>query len=201
MDKNSLFYLIVGILVLQYLVDVVIDFLNAKNFSKEIPAELKDVFAKEEYSKSQAYKKSNYNFGLWNSSFSMLLTLAFLFLGGFEWLDSGVRTISSHPIVMALLYFGILMLGSSLLGLPFSYYKTFVIEEGYGFNKTSKATFWADLVQKLGVNGLIRWRTFNLGYFVASIHGPQFLVVCLDRFWPAHDFYQPLLQQAHCSNF
>ena len=174
MDKNSLFYLIVGILVLQYLVDVVIDFLNAKNFSKEIPAELKDVFAKEEYSKSQAYKKSNYNFGLWNSSFSMLLTLAFLFLGGFEWLDSGVRTISSHPIVMALLYFGILMLGSSFLGLPFSYYKTFVIEEGYGFNKTSKATFWADLVKSWVLTALFGGGILTLVILLLQFMGPNF---------------------------
>ncbi len=174
MDKNSLFYLIVGILVLQYLVDVIIDFLNAKNFSKEIPAELKDVFAKEEYLKSQAYKKSNYNFGLWNSSFSILLTLALLFLDGFEWLDSGVRTISSHPIVMALLYFGILMLGSSLLGLPFSYYKTFVIEERYGFNKTSKATFWIDLVKSWVLTALLGGGLLTLVILLLQLMGPNF---------------------------
>lgn len=174
MDKNSLFYLIVGILVLQYLVDVVIDFLNAKNFSNQIPEDLEDVFAKEEYLKSQAYKKSNYNFGFWNSTFSLLLTLAFFFLGGFEWLDLWVRTLSDKPVVMALLYFGTLMLGSSLIGLPFSYYKTFGIEEAYGFNKTSKTTFWTDLMKSWVLTALLGGGLLTLVIFLLQVMGPNF---------------------------
>lgn len=174
MDKNSLFYLILGILVLQFLIDLIIDYLNAKNFSKEIPSDLKDVFAKEEYLKSQSYKKSNYSFGLWSSSFSLLFTLCFLSFAGFEWLDSLVRRITDEPITMALFFFGMLMLGSSLISLPFSYYKTFVIEERYGFNKTSKTTFWTDLIKGWVLTAILGGGLLALVIWLLQFIGPNF---------------------------
>ncbi|HDZ13532.1 MAG TPA: M48 family peptidase, partial [Pricia sp.] len=74
----------------------------------------------------------------------LLLTLCFLLFGGFEWTDQLARSISDNPIVTALLFFGIIMIGSDILTMPFSYYSTFVIEERFGFNKTSKGTFFVD---------------------------------------------------------
>ena len=76
--------------------------------------------------------------------FSVLFTLTFLLLGGFEWLDQLIRSVSGEMIPMALLFFGLIVLASALLGLPFSYYQTFVIEEKYGFNKTTKKLFFMD---------------------------------------------------------
>lgn len=141
---NSLFYIIIAILVIQFGIETVLDYLNAKNYDKPVPDELNDVFDSDEYEKSQAYKKTNYRFGLLTSSFSLLLTLGFLIFGGFEWVDQFVRDIFNNPIFMALLFFGIIMIGSDIITLPFSYYSTFVIEEKFGFNKTSKATFFMD---------------------------------------------------------
>ncbi len=174
MDKDSLFYLIIGILVVQYLVDTIVDNLNAQRFKHHVPEELEDVFAKEEYLKSQAYKQSNYRFGQLNNGFSLLLTLGFLFLGGFEWLDSIVRSISDAPIPMALLFFGFLVLGSSLFSIPFSYYKTFVIEERYGFNKTSKATFWTDLIKGWLLTAILGGGLLALVIWLLQFMGPNF---------------------------
>lgn len=127
--------------------DTLLDYLNAKKFKEPIPEELSDVFEHSEYQKSQAYKRDNYRFGVLSDTFSLILTLAFLFFGGFEILDNWVSEMTTNPILQALLFFGVLGLGSNLLSVPFSYYQTFVIEEKYGFNKTSLATFIKDILK------------------------------------------------------
>ena len=90
------------------------------------------------------YKKENYKFGILTSGFSLVLTLGFLFLDGFEWVDNIARGFSDNETIISLIFFGIIMIGSDILTTPFSYYATFVIEEKYGFNKTSKSTFFVD---------------------------------------------------------
>tara|TARA_B100001146_G_C16195373_1_gene441382 strand:- start:1375 stop:2565 length:1191 start_codon:yes stop_codon:yes gene_type:complete len=130
--------------VFQFVLETTLDYLNARHYSDPIPDDLGDVFDEKEYLKSQDYKKTNYRFGLFTSSFSLLLTLGFLSFGGFEMVDQYVRSITEEPIFMALLFFGIIMIGNDLITLPFSYYSTFVIEERFGFNKTSKKLFFFD---------------------------------------------------------
>ncbi|WP_420602326.1 M48 family metallopeptidase [Flagellimonas sp.] len=147
MEKTTLFYIIIIILVVQYLVQQVLEYLNAKRFSSNVPDELSDVFNAEEYQKSQQYKKTNYQFGLLSDGFSLILTLCFLLFGGFEWIDGLTRSISEEIIPMTLIFFGIILLGSSVLGLPFAYYQTFVIEERFGFNKTTKKLFFLDKIK------------------------------------------------------
>ncbi|NDV16067.1 M48 family metalloprotease [Muricauda sp. TY007] len=147
MEKNSLFYIILAILVVQYLVHQYLEYLNAKRFTSTLPPELVDVFDEEEYRKSQQYKQTNYKFGLISDGFSLIVTICFLWFGGFEWVDQLTRSITESTIPMALIFFGIIMLGSAVLGLPFSYYRTFVIEEQYGFNKTTKSTFLSDKIK------------------------------------------------------
>lgn len=126
------------------MMETVLDFLNAKRHKDPIPKELSDVFDEKEYQKSQEYKKANYRFGLLTSTFSLFLTLGFLVLGGFEWVDSIVRNITENTIAMALLFFGIIMIGSDIITSPFSYYQTFVIEEKFGFNKSTRKLFFID---------------------------------------------------------
>ncbi len=144
---NTLFYVIIAILIAQFVVETVLDYLNSKHYNDPVPEELNDVFDNDEYEKSQAYKKTNYRFGLLTSVFSLLLTLCFLIFGGFEWVDQMVRGITDNPIVMALLFLGIIMIGSDIVTLPFAYYSTFVIEEKFGFNKTTQTTFFLDKIK------------------------------------------------------
>ena len=141
---NTLFYIIITILLVQFVLETFLDYLNAKRYGDPVPAELKDVFDVDEYQKSQAYKKTNYRFGLLTSAFSLLLTLSFLTFGGFDWVDQIVRDMTDKEIPMALIFFGSIMIGSDLVTLPFSYYSTFVIEEKFGFNTTTRATFFMD---------------------------------------------------------
>ena len=149
MTAQTLFYIIIAILTVNFIVDKILDALNARRFKDAIPTELEDVFDEEAYQKSMNYKFTNYKFGFWSSLFSFVLTISFLSLNGFEWVDQIARSYSTHPIVVALLFFGIIMIASDILSTPFSYYKTFVIEERFGFNKTTKATFIKDKLKGL----------------------------------------------------
>ncbi|MET7028001.1 M48 family metallopeptidase [Sediminicola luteus] len=144
MDSSVLFYIIIGILSAQFILERILDYLNSKRYQDPVPTELNDVFDPSEYEKSQQYKITNYKFGLITSTFSFLLTIGFLIFGGFEWIDSMARSFSDNPIVIALVFFGIIMIGSDLLSTPLSYYQTFVIEEKFGFNKSSRKLFFMD---------------------------------------------------------
>ncbi len=155
MTPKLLFYFIIGILILQFLLESILDSLNAKHFDDPIPKELKDVYNKEEYHKSQKYKKENAKFGFFSSLVSVILTIAFFFFKGFAYVDAFVRQFSDNEIVLTLLFFGIILLASSLISLPFDYYHTFVIEEKYGFNKMDKKTFWLDKIKSAFLSILI----------------------------------------------
>lgn len=151
MQPQVLFYIIVGIIILDFIIDKVLDALNAMHFNDPVPPSLQDVFDEEEYRKSQDYKKTRYKFGVLSSSFSTAVLLAFLFADGFDYVDDLARSISDHAIVIALIFFGIIMFASDILSLPFSYYSTFVIEEKFGFNKTTKKTFFLDKLKGWGM--------------------------------------------------
>jgi STE24 endopeptidase len=144
MTSTTLFYIIITIIIIKFIVDKILDALNAKHFNDVLPEDLQDVYDETEYKKSQNYKATNYRFGLITSTFSLVLTLAFLFLDGFEFVDDVARSFSDKPIIIALIFFGIIMIGSDIITTPFSYYSTFVIEEKFGFNKTTKTTFFLD---------------------------------------------------------
>ncbi|MCT8339840.1 M48 family metallopeptidase [Flavobacteriaceae bacterium TK19130] len=147
MTPETLFYIIIGILTVSFIIDQILDALNAKHFSDPIPSELSDVYDEEAYHKSQSYKKERYKFGVITATITFLGTLAFFFFDGFAFVDNLARTVSDNPIIVGLVFFGIILFAGDILMLPFGYYSTFVIEEKYGFNKTTITTFFMDKVK------------------------------------------------------
>jgi len=141
---NALFYIILGIIVVDFVIERWLDYLNSKKFSTELPEELKDVYDAGQYKKSQEYKKVNDRFSLITSSFSFLLISGMLIFGGFNLVDNWARSFTGHTILIALIFFGILAIASDILNLPFTLYDTFVIEEKFGFNKTTARIFILD---------------------------------------------------------
>ncbi|TDI80898.1 MAG: M48 family peptidase [Bacteroidetes bacterium] len=144
MTSQTLFYIIIGILVVNFVIDKILDLLNARRFQDSVPPELKDVYDNSEYERSQLYKREKYHFGRLTGTISIVATLLFFFFDGFALVDGIARTYSDNNIIIAIVFFGIIMLASDLLGTPFYYYSTFVIEEKYGFNKTTRKTFIFD---------------------------------------------------------
>ncbi len=165
MNPNTLFYILIAIIIIDFVIDKIIDHLNAKHFDDKVPPELTDVYEEKEYLKSQAYKKENYRFSIYVSTFSIVVTLAFFLLKGFAWVDHIARGITDNEILVTLIFFGIIMLANDFISTPFSYYQTFVIEEKYGFNKSTKKLFFIDKLKGWllsiliggGILGLIAW--------------------------------------------
>jgi len=117
--------------------------------SPQIPNQLRGIYDEEKYEKQQAYQRENSRFGLYSGFFSFIVILLILVFQGFGWLDLTIREYINQPILVSLVFIGILLVGNEFLSLPFSYYQTFVIEKKYGFNKTAPALFWIDQVKGL----------------------------------------------------
>jgi STE24 endopeptidase len=155
MDPVTLFYIIIGIIAFNFLLEQFLDYLNSRRFTAELPGEVKDVYDKERYGRSVQYKKVNYRFSILTSIFSLAIILCMFFLEGFAFTDGVVRSVTNHPVLMAMLFFGILMLAFDLVNTPFSVYDTFVIEEKFGFNKTTPKTFILDKIKGWLIGAII----------------------------------------------
>lgn len=152
---NTIFYIIIAILVFNFILERFLSYLNATNWKTELPNDLKGVYDEEKYKKSQAYKKENNRFGILTSTFSFILILSMFYFKGFALIDGLARDFTSNPLWITLVFFGILMLASDILNMPFSLYAIFVIEEKYGFNKTTVKTFILDKLKGWLIGGII----------------------------------------------
>ncbi len=176
MNSTTLFYILIAILIISFIVDKILDTLNAKHFDDKIPQKLADVYDDKEYKKSQAYKKTNAKFSNLTSLFSLVLTLVFFFFEGFKFVDDFARSYTENSILIALIFFGIIMIGSDILTTPFSYYKTFVIEEKFGFNKSSKKLFWLDKLKGLFMSALLGGGIISLIIWFYQLTGKSFWI-------------------------
>lgn len=149
MEINGYFLFIAITVIGFYILEIVSNLLNLKALEPELPGEFDDVFDREKYAQSQAYTRDKTKFGLIESTFSLVVFLLFWWLGGFPWLDGLVRGFGFGPIVTGLCFVTILVLAGQLLSLPFGLYDTFVIEENYGFNKTTPKIFFSDALKSL----------------------------------------------------
>jgi len=145
--EQTILIIILAIIVFDYLLERTMDFLNSTRWSNELPSELKGIYDEEKYRKSQDYLKVNVKFGTLTSTISFVLILAMLVLGGFGWFDQLVRQFTEHPVLLAILFFGLLGIASDFISMPFQVYDTFVIEERFGFNRTTLRTFILDKVK------------------------------------------------------
>ncbi len=152
---NIFAIIILATLLVDFILNLVADFYNLKSLDKGLPDEFSDVYDEETYDKSQEYTKVRTRFGFLTSSFNLIVLLVFWFAGGFNWLDEIVRNWELGVLWTGLVYIGLLLLARSVISLPFSIYSTFVIEERFGFNKTTPKTFVLDLVKGLGLSVLL----------------------------------------------
>jgi len=147
MTSTIIFSIIITIILFDFVLDRVLDYLNDKSRKSGVPNELEGLYDREKYNKMQAYNGEKSKFGNFSSAFSVLLILIMLFFDGFAYLDDVVRARSENPITISLLFFGVIAIGSDLLAMPFSLYSTFVIEDKFGFNKTTLKTFILDKIK------------------------------------------------------
>lgn len=145
---NIYFIVIIGVILFEYVLSFVVRTLNIRSLDPNLPEEFSDTFDKEKYKKSQLYAKTNSSFDGISTTFSVILSLVFILSGFYNTIDLYARSFGLNEIFTGLCFFGLLTIVSDILALPFSLYRTFVIEERYGFNKTTKATFFADKLKQ-----------------------------------------------------
>lgn len=172
---TTLFFVIIAILVLDFALESVLDYLNAKSASDTLPEEVKDIYDAQKYEKQQRYFKANKKFGLVSGLFGFAMMMLMFFLFGFAFIDNLARSWVDGSVLVALVFFGILYYANDLISMPFDLYKTFVIEEKFGFNKMTKSLFAIDTIK---------------GWLLSSILGGGILAVLIliyewagDSFW------------------
>ena len=157
MKADFILNLIVFIISLDFIIDLVTGILNYKNFEKKLPNNVNDIYNKEEYLKSQQYKKENFRFELITSIFTYIIIIGILLNGILGYLDSFLRTLTfENELSLSLLFFASIYLINDLLKTPFQLYRIFVIEEKYGFNKMKISTYIFDKIK---------------GYFISIVIG------------------------------
>jgi STE24 endopeptidase len=176
MDPGSILYLIVGITAVSYVFDQFLDYINLKAQRTDIPDDIAAFYDRTRYLKSLDYHRELTNFSFITSAVGFLGSLLMLLLGGFGWLDELLRSYSSNDIILALAFFGVLVLASDILTLPFQLYSIFVIEEKYGFNKTTLKTFFIDKVKGYFLAALIGAPLIALLIYLIQTIGPSFWI-------------------------
>ena len=170
MNETQWLIIIVSLILFDFAFDKVLDFLNTGNWKDAIPDELKGYYDPEKYAKARAYQLENGRLSFISSTLSLAFLLGMIFSGGFGWLDDFISARVESNYFRTALFFLVLFVASDILSLPFSIYKTFRIEEKYGFNKTTPKTFVLDklkgylLIAVIG-GGLLWAVLFIMDYF------------------------------------
>ncbi len=144
MNAEIILYLLLATITLDFVLEFILDFLNLNYQKDELPEALKGIYEEDKFKKSQEYLKVNTRFGFLTSTFSYVLMMAVLLFGWLGWLDIFMKLTFSNSIVQSLAFFATLFVVSDVINIPFSLYKTFVIEERFGFNKSTMKIFFLD---------------------------------------------------------
>lgn len=201
--------IILGALLGTFFIKLVANILNLKAAGEVLPDEFRDVYDREAYEKSQNYLHHSTVFSLVTATFDLVVLLVFWFAGGFNYLDLVVRALGFSPLLTGIVYIGILLFLQGLVSLPFSIYHTFVLEEKYGFNKTSPLTFISDKLKGIFLGlvlgtpvlaGLLwffentgslawvwAWLAVALFGFVLQYAAPTLIMPLFNKFTPLED--------------
>ncbi|MBT7789014.1 MAG: M48 family metallopeptidase [Calditrichaeota bacterium] len=154
-EWNGYLVFILAILIGNYILTLIVENLNIKRLSPALPDEFEGHYDAEKYSKSQNYTRVTTKFGNITGTFDLVLIIVFILIGGFNWLDNVARGFGFGEIVSGLIFAGLLIIGTQIVSIPFSIYSTFVIEEKFGFNRTTAKTFVLDLLKGLLISVIL----------------------------------------------
>jgi len=174
MGSESLTYLLIGVLSFGFLVPKILEYLQVAQPLSKVPASLAEYLSEEKLTEAKAYQRANFNFKLVTSSFTFLLTLLCVTQGWFGSIDTWIVAFGYSPLVNSLLFFGLIFVVSDVLSLPFDYYSTFVIEEKFGFNKTSVRTFFSDKLKAYVLSLLVGGGLLLVFLWLIHSMGPHF---------------------------
>ncbi len=140
---------IVAFILIDFVIGNVLEYLNEKSKNVPMSSVAAEIFNADEYAKSLEYGTANYKVERLTSTLNTVVILSAIILGWFAWLDEAIRARISNELLVTVAFFGVLILAVMLANLPVSYYSTFVIEEKFGFNKTTKKLFVVDSIKQI----------------------------------------------------
>ena len=202
MTAQLWFFIIISLVIFNYSFSNLLDYINHRNWKDEIPNELKDFYDKEKYKKAKNYALSKNKISLFSSSLSFLLVISLIVFNGYGTIDQFVSfnlsksfeslQISSN-FIQSGVFFLILFILNSIISIPFSYYNTFVIEEKFGFNKTTKLTFFIDIIKSTLLSffiggillflALYLYENLNDGFWLWLWIGLSLLMILINMFY------------------
>ena len=171
------FYFILVILFFDYFLERFLEYLNSTYWSEKLPKELEGIYDPEKYRKSQEYEKHKQKFSIITDTLTFIVMICMLVMGGFSYLDHFARHYSENSILLAFLFFGILGLASGILSLPFDIYHVFVLEEKFGFNRTTVKTFIMDRLKGLLLTVIVGGGLLALIIFIYNSTGNYFWIL------------------------
>ncbi|MCH1484846.1 MAG: M48 family metallopeptidase [Flavobacteriaceae bacterium] len=193
MESQSVLFIFIGLTIFNFLFTTVLEYLNDKNWKESIPKDLEGFYDSNKYQKAKNYKIERGKISLLNSSISFVITLLMLFFFGFGLISEYAVSFSDSIIVQSCIFFMIFHLLTTFLGMPFSYYSTFFIEEKYGFNKTTLKTFIVDKIKGLFISSLfiivltslaiVLIEYFSTGFWIWLWIGLSSFMVFLNMFY------------------
>lgn len=202
MTAQLWFFIIISLVIFNYLFSNILDYINHRNWKDEIPNELEDFYDKEKYKKAKNYALSKNKIGLFSSSISFILVFSLLFFNGYGIIDQFAnsdffKSFESLKInssfIQSGVFFLILFILNSFISIPFSYYNTFVIEEKFGFNKTTKSTFFIDIIKSTFLSlffggillflALFLYDNLNEGFWLWLWIGLSLLMILINMFY------------------
>ncbi len=176
MQPQEILTVIIAIVSISFVFGQVLEYLNLKAMRTDVPDEVASFYDKKQYVRSQAYHRELARFGFITSTFSFLISIAMLAFSGFGWLDGLLRTVTEHFILLPLLFFAVLGVAAELVTMPFQWYSTFVIEEKYGFNKTTVKTFVTDKLKGYVLGALIGGGLLTVLLYLIQTLGENFWI-------------------------
>jgi len=183
MDWSQIIYwAIIACIVIDFAIDIWLTCLSIKASKWPVPKVLEGLYDDETYRKQQSYSSEKRRLGLITSSLTMVITLMFFAFGGFAWLDGVVRAATGNDVLRAVLFFGFFFVLEFILGLPFSIYSTFSIEERYGFNKTTPKLFVADAVKGFLLNAVLNGGLLAFAVWVYTLNPEWFWLIAFGVF-------------------
>ena len=155
MTPENWLLIIICLVLFNYFFSTILEYINDKNWKTDIPKNMNAFYAKEKYEKARKYSIEKGKISFISSTFSLILVLLLLWFEGYGFIDSFISTKYDGLFIQSGLFFLALMILNDLIKLPFEYYFTFIIEEKYGFNKTTIQTFFIDKIKKYILSILI----------------------------------------------
>lgn len=166
MTATNIYIIFLVLLAFEFCVSSILSYLNKKNWKLTLPDEVKEVYNEEEYKKSMKYEQAKYSFWKISTLFSSLIIFLLVWFGIFWKVFDFIANFWFHEIITNLIFLWILLLSQTILNLPFAYYSTFVIEQKFWFNKSTKKLFFIDTIKTFLLGLVIWWIIFALlNYF------------------------------------